>query len=59
MIGIVTRVSGTRVWVRIQTLVPGAELGPLRAVQGDYSSGDRVLVVEAGDDLVVVGVIGD
>ena len=58
MIGTVTRVSGARVWVAIASHLPGAEVGPLRAVNGTYSPGDHVLIVEAGDELIVAGVIG-
>ena len=58
-IGQVTRASGGRVWVSLPTVLPGAEVGPLDAVAGDYAAGDRVLVSSLEDDgFVVIGELG-
>lgn len=70
MIGVVTRTSAEGVYVRIESILPGTELGPLRAVktrtigpsnteyQSVYAAGDHVLVIEdTPDDFLVVGVL--
>lgn len=58
-IGQVTRVTGAQVWVSLPTVLPGAEVGPLDAVAGDYAVGDRVLVASLEDDaFVVIGELG-
>lgn len=55
--GIVTRVSGTQVWVKMQGVWPGVEFGPLSTLANTIA-GDRVLVAEVTtDDFVVLGVI--
>ena len=68
MIGTVTRTDGDGVYVRVDSVLPGLELGPLPAVVArtawfpeefsTYKAGDSVLVLEdTPNDFIVVGIV--
>lgn len=72
MIGTVTRVSAAGVYVRVPSILPGVELGPLPSVvhrykddspaltehTTTYKADDTVLVIEdSPNDFIVLGIV--